>query len=36
VRENRGALELRLDVQDLADLDREFPAPRGPTPLEMI
>ncbi len=36
VRENRNALELRLDVQDLADLDREFRAPRGPMPLEMI
>jgi diketogulonate reductase-like aldo/keto reductase len=36
VRENRAALELRLGVQDLADLDREFPAPGGPSPLEMI
>lgn len=36
VRENRAALELRLGVQDLAELDREFPAPRGPAPLEMI
>ncbi len=36
VRENRLALDLRLDVRDLADLDRAFPAPRGATPLEMI
>jgi diketogulonate reductase-like aldo/keto reductase len=36
VRENRAALELRLGVQELAELDRAFPAPRGPTPLEMI
>jgi diketogulonate reductase-like aldo/keto reductase len=36
VRENRGSLELRLGVQDLAELDREFPAPKGPRPLEML
>jgi diketogulonate reductase-like aldo/keto reductase len=36
VRENRAALDLRLGVRDFADLDREFPAPRGPSPLEMI
>jgi diketogulonate reductase-like aldo/keto reductase len=36
VRENRAALELRLGVEDLAELDREFPPPRGPAPLEMI
>ena len=36
VRENRAALELRLGVKDLAELDREFPPPRGPAPLEVI
>jgi len=36
VRENRAALDLQLGVQDLAELERSFPAPRGPTPLEMI
>ena len=33
VRENAGALELRLDNEDLKLLDDEFPAPRRPTPL---
>jgi diketogulonate reductase-like aldo/keto reductase len=36
VRENRGALELQLTPDDLAELDQEFPPPTGPTPLEMI
>jgi diketogulonate reductase-like aldo/keto reductase len=36
VRENRAALDLRLDVRDLAALDRAFPAPQGPQPLEVI
>lgn len=36
VRENRAALDLRLGVKDLAALEREFPPPRGPQPLEMI
>jgi diketogulonate reductase-like aldo/keto reductase len=36
VRENRAALELRLGVKDLAELEREFPPPRGPAPLEVI
>ncbi|HYG87447.1 MAG TPA: aldo/keto reductase [Azospirillum sp.] len=36
VRENRAALDLRLDEQDLADLDRAFPPPRSPQPLEML
>jgi diketogulonate reductase-like aldo/keto reductase len=36
VRENRAALDLRLGVKDLAALDREFPPPRRPVPLEMI
>jgi diketogulonate reductase-like aldo/keto reductase len=36
VRENRAALELRLSGQDLAALDRGFPPPTGPRPLEML
>ncbi|AWJ82976.1 oxidoreductase [Azospirillum sp. TSH58] len=36
VRDNRAAADLRLDEQDLADLDRAFPPPRGPRPLEML
>ena len=36
VRENRAALELRLTDRDLADLDRAFPPPDGPRPLEML
>ena len=36
VRENRAALDLTLTPQDLHDLDRAFPPPRGPTPLEML
>lgn len=36
VRENRGALDLRLTAEELARLDRAFPAPAGPVPLEMI
>jgi diketogulonate reductase-like aldo/keto reductase len=36
VRENRRALDLRLTDKDLAELDRVFPAPRKPVPLEMI
>jgi diketogulonate reductase-like aldo/keto reductase len=36
VRENCAALNLRLTDQDLADLDRAFPPPQGPQPLEMI
>lgn len=36
VRDNRAATDLRLDEQDLADLDRAFPPPRGPRPLEML
>ena len=36
VRENRAALELRLTQQDLDDLDRAFPPPRGPMPLEIL
>jgi len=36
VRDNRAALDLRLSQADLAELDRAFPAPRGPTALEML
>jgi diketogulonate reductase-like aldo/keto reductase len=36
VRENRAALDVRLSEQDLADLDRAFPPPAGPRPLEII
>jgi diketogulonate reductase-like aldo/keto reductase len=35
VRENRSALDLHL-AEDLADLDRAFPPPDGPQPLEML
>jgi diketogulonate reductase-like aldo/keto reductase len=35
VRENAGALELRLDDEDLKLLDDEFPAPRHPAPLKI-
>ncbi len=36
VEENRGALDLRLTREDLAELDRAFPPPDGPVSLEMI
>jgi diketogulonate reductase-like aldo/keto reductase len=36
VRENRGALDVTLDEEDLAALDRAFPPPRGRTPLGML
>ena len=36
VRENLGALDLRLTEQDLADLDRAFPPPRNRTTLGML
>ncbi|MGQ0749413.1 MAG: aldo/keto reductase [Betaproteobacteria bacterium] len=36
VRENRAALELQLAAQDLDELDRAFPPPQGPMPLEML
>jgi len=35
VRENRAALELRLAPEDLAELDRAFPPPAGPSPLAL-
>ena len=36
VRENLGALDLKLTQQDLADLDRAFPPPKGRTSLGML
>jgi diketogulonate reductase-like aldo/keto reductase len=36
VRENRGALDIRLSERDLAELDLAFPPPDGPQPLEML
>jgi diketogulonate reductase-like aldo/keto reductase len=36
VRENRAALEVRLSKQDLDELDRAFPPPDGPRPLETL
>jgi diketogulonate reductase-like aldo/keto reductase len=36
VRENRAALDIELTVQDLAELDRAFPPPRAPRPLELL
>jgi diketogulonate reductase-like aldo/keto reductase len=36
VRENRAALDLYLTKQDSAMLDRAFPPPRRPRPLEML
>jgi diketogulonate reductase-like aldo/keto reductase len=36
VRENLGALDLKLTDQDLADLDRSFPPPKGRTSLGML
>ena len=36
VRENRGALDVRLTKTDLAELDEAFPPPARPTPLETL
>jgi diketogulonate reductase-like aldo/keto reductase len=36
VRENRGALDLKLADEDIAALDRAFPPPKGRTPLGML
>ena len=36
VEENAGALAHRLTAEQLAQLDRLFPAPTGPTPLAML
>lgn len=35
VRENRAALDLALIPEELSELDRAFPAPKGRTPLQM-
>jgi diketogulonate reductase-like aldo/keto reductase len=36
VRENRAALDIKLTEADLAELDRAFPPPKGPRPLELL
>jgi diketogulonate reductase-like aldo/keto reductase len=36
VRENRGALDVQLGDDDLAELDEAFPAPSEPQPLEIL
>ena len=36
VRENRAALGIHLTEQDLAELGRGFPPPKGPRPLELL
>jgi diketogulonate reductase-like aldo/keto reductase len=36
VRENRGALDVKLTVEDLAALDRAFPPPKGRSSLGML
>jgi diketogulonate reductase-like aldo/keto reductase len=36
LRENRAAVDIRLSQADLATLDRAFPPPTGPRPLEML
>ncbi|MFD2398481.1 aldo/keto reductase [Prauserella oleivorans] len=36
VEQNAAALDIALTEEDLADLDRRFPAPDGPVPLEML
>ncbi len=36
VQENRAALDIRLTVEDLAELDDVFPPPYGPESLEML
>ena len=36
LRDNLGALDQRLDAAALAELDRIFPPPDGPRPLEML
>lgn len=36
VRDNAAARDLTLTAEDLADLDRAFPAPTGKRPLEML
>jgi diketogulonate reductase-like aldo/keto reductase len=36
VRENRDSFGIQLDDADIAALDRAFPPPKGPRPLEML
>ena len=36
VRENHGALDIRFTEEHLAELDRAFPPPDGPQPLDML
>lgn len=36
VKENRGALDLNLCAEQLAELDRLFPPPKKPVPLQML
>jgi len=36
LKENAGALELTLSSEQLAELDKLFPPPQGPRPLEML
>jgi diketogulonate reductase-like aldo/keto reductase len=36
VRDNRAAVDIDLSAEDLSLLDRQFPPPNGPRPLEMI
>lgn len=36
IRENRASLDLALTKEEVAELDRAFPPPQGPTPLETI
>ena len=36
MRENRDSVGVRLDETDIAALDRAFPPPKGPRPLEML
>jgi len=36
VRENRDSASIQLDHADIAALDRAFPPPKGPRPLEIL
>lgn len=36
VREDIAALDLKLDKEDMAELDKAFPPPKGAKPLEML
>jgi diketogulonate reductase-like aldo/keto reductase len=36
VRENRAALDVRLNHQHLAEFDSAFPPPKRPRPLELL